>query len=78
MVKVGVRGRQGPVDVTHHSPRATPCCRLGPLTPHAVRTLRHLKDFFGTVFDMRAEKESRTIFLTCLGMGMKNIARKVT
>ena len=39
--------------------------RLGPLTPDAIRTLRHLKDFLGVTFSIKPEVESRTIFLSC-------------
>jgi hypothetical protein len=52
--------------------------RLGPLTPHAVRTLRTLRDVLGVTFDMKTENESRTIFLTCIGSGIKNLSKKVT
>ena len=50
--------------------------RLGPLTPHAVRTLLHVKDFLRVQFDLEAEEDSRTIFGTCVGAGLKNLARK--
>ncbi len=52
--------------------------RLGPLTPHAVRTLRHLKAFFGVTFNVRPEAASRTIFLTCIGAGLRNASRRLT
>jgi hypothetical protein len=52
--------------------------RLGPLTPQAVQCLRHLKDFFNVMFDMKTERNSSTIFLTCIGFGLKNMNRKVT
>jgi RNA 3'-terminal phosphate cyclase-like protein len=52
--------------------------RLGPLTPYAVSMLRHLKQFFGIVFDMKTERSSSTIFLTCVGAGLKNTNRKIT
>lgn len=52
--------------------------RLGPLTPHAVRTLRHIRDFFGVTFSIKAERQSQTIFLTCIGTGIKNVSKKVT
>jgi RNA 3'-terminal phosphate cyclase-like protein len=51
--------------------------RLGLLTPYAVQMLRHLKDFFGVVFNIKTENESQTIFLSCLGAGLKNVARRV-
>lgn len=52
--------------------------RLGPLTPYAVHTLRHIREFFGVMFDMKAETSSGTIMLTCIGCGLKNINRKIT
>lgn len=50
--------------------------RLGPLTPHAVRVLRHIKDVLKVQFDLEAEADSHTIFATCIGVGLKNLARK--
>jgi RNA 3'-terminal phosphate cyclase-like protein len=52
--------------------------RLGPLTSQAVHTLRLLREFFGTVFDIRTERSSGTLFLSCVGAGLKNTARKTT
>ena len=52
--------------------------RLGLLTDYAVATLRHVKDFFDVTFAIRPEKESRTIFLSCVGAGIRNAAKKVT
>ena len=70
------------IDVTSMQTPSSVCTRaqvrLGPLTPHAVHTLRHLKDFLGVVFDMRTEQASRTIFMSCLGAGVRNLAKKVT
>lgn len=50
--------------------------RLGPLTPSAVRVLRHVRDFLKVQFELEAEEDSRTIFGTCVGAGLKNLARK--
>lgn len=55
-----------------------PQVRLGPLTPYAVHTLRHIRDFLNVQFSMRTEQQSGTIFLSCIGAGLKNINRKVT
>ncbi|GBF93150.1 hypothetical protein Rsub_05881 [Raphidocelis subcapitata] len=52
--------------------------RLGPLTPHAVRTLRHLREFFGVVFDVKTDAASATVILSCVGCGLKNLSRKIT
>lgn len=59
-------------------PRPTTQVRLGPLTPHAVRTLRHIREFFGVMFDLKTENTSGTIILTCVGCGLKNLSRKIT
>ena len=52
--------------------------RLGLLTDYAVATLRHVKDFFDVTFAIQPEKESRTIFLSCIGASIRNAAKKVT
>ena len=52
--------------------------RLGLLTPYAVRTLRHLKAFFGVKFNIRPQKDSQTIFLSCIGAGITNTSKAVT
>ena len=52
--------------------------RFGALTPHAVECLRHIRDFFGVTFKLDADQESRTVLLTCLGLGYTNFAKKVT
>lgn len=79
--------RGGVVDGTHQGlvlllaalgPEEVNQVRLGPLTPHAVTTLRTLRDFLGVTFSLRAETESRTIFLTCIGSATKNMSKKVT
>jgi len=51
--------------------------RLGPLTPYAVSTLRHLKAFFGVQFSVKPERESQTIFLSCVGAAVKNMSKKI-
>ena len=52
--------------------------RFGALTPHAVECLRHIRDFFGVTFKLEADQETRTVLLTCLGLGYTNFAKKVT
>lgn len=51
--------------------------RLGALTPHAIDTLRHLKDFLGIQFNIKPDTASSTLFLSCVGAGVRNMARKV-
>lgn len=79
--------RGGVVDGAHQGlllllaalgPEEASTVRLGPLTPHAVRTLRHLREFFGVLFDLKADNASGTITLTCVGCGLKNLSRKIT
>lgn len=50
--------------------------RLGPLSNAAIRTLRLLRDMLGVTFALKGEAESKTVFLSCLGMGYKNMARR--
>jgi len=52
--------------------------RLGKLTPHCIRTLRHLRDFFGIMFRIRADAEDGTVLLSCVGTGFKNMSRRYT
>lgn len=52
--------------------------RLGPLTPYAVKTLRHLKEFLGVQFSVRPENTSGTIFLSCIGAGVANSNKRLT
>lgn len=49
--------------------------RLGPLTPQAVSVLRHIRDILGVTFSIKPELASRTIFLQCVGAGIRNLAR---
>lgn len=57
-------------------PRELSTVRLGPLTPHAVRTLRHLRDFLGVTFNVAPDAASQTVFLSCVGAGIKSLARR--
>lgn len=79
--------RGGVVDGNHQGLALTLCAigpeevnevRLGPLTPYAVRTLRHLREFFGVQFSVRPERESQTIFLSCIGSGLRNRSKRIT
>ena len=42
-----------------------------------VRTLRHLREFFNVQFSVRPERESQTIFLSCVGSGLKNLSKRI-
>lgn len=50
--------------------------RLGKLTNYTIEFLRHIKIFFGITFKIEPEPETKTVLLTCLGAGFKNLSRK--
>lgn len=43
-----------------------------------IQYLRHLRDFFGITFKIKPEPATKTVFLSCLGIGFKNLSKKVT
>nr|CAG4641687.1 EOG090X05X4 [Eurycercus lamellatus] len=60
---------------------------LGPLSPYTIQFLRHLRDFFGTMFKMdtesREEEEelrlgTEKILMTCVGVGYSNLSKTMT
>lgn len=51
--------------------------RLGPLSPYAVKTLRHIKEFLGVQFSVKPENTTETIFLSCIGAGVSNLSKKI-
>mgnify|MGYP001985279441 CR=1 FL=1 len=60
----------GPEDVSR--------VRLGSeLTPHAVGTLRLLKDFLGVAFRIETDADG-SLLLACRGAGFKNLSTRVT
>lgn len=52
--------------------------RFGTLSQHAVETLRLLKLAFGVEFKIRPDPETKTVLLSCLGTGYRNMARAST
>ncbi len=46
-----------------------------PSSHTTLRFLRHLKDYFGIVFKLKADPDSHTVLLSCLGVGFKNLAK---
>ena len=52
--------------------------RVGNLTKYAIEALRMYKDVFGVEMKIRAEEETKTVLLSCLGTGFTNQAKKVT
>jgi RNA 3'-terminal phosphate cyclase-like protein len=51
--------------------------RLGKLSPYTIGVLRHIRDFFGTTFKIAPDAETKTVVLSCMGTGYKNLARSV-
>ncbi len=60
----------GPEDVSR--------VRVGQLSPHAMHTLRLIRDALGVTFKIRADPETESVMLSCLGSGCKNLARSST
>jgi len=52
--------------------------RLGPLSDYTIQFVRHLQDFFGVVFKIVPDSETKTVSFSCVGVGYKNVARKIT
>ena len=60
----------GPEDVSR--------IRLGPLTPFAIETLRHIHDFFGVAFQIETDDDDGSLLLSCRGVGFRNNSKRVT
>ena len=79
--------RGGYVDSSHQALALTLCAlssqdgisqlRTGPLTPHSVEILRLIQKFLKIKFKIAPEQQSRTLFLSCIGAGIKNLAKGV-
>jgi RNA 3'-terminal phosphate cyclase-like protein len=76
---------RGCVDTPHQSlmfllmalgPEDVSKIRVGKLSPYSVEFLRNLKQFFGVTFKIEPDPESKTVILTCLGVGFKNFSRR--
>eukprot|EP00944_MAST-04C_sp_MAST-4C-sp1_P010904 g10904.t1 len=52
--------------------------RAGKLSTYSIQFLRHLQDFFAVTFKVKADTETNTILLSCLGAGLKNFSKKST
>ena len=79
--------RGGCVDATHQSlmftmmvlsPEDVTKIRTGPLTRYSIKSLRHLKAFFGVTFKLTPDPATGTVLAACLGKGYRNMAKKVT
>lgn len=51
---------------------------FGPLTGHSMAVVRLIKTFVGTEFRIVQDDSDGTVTMSCLGVGYKNLARKVT
>ncbi|KAJ1466618.1 hypothetical protein T484DRAFT_1646787, partial [Baffinella frigidus] len=51
--------------------------RLGKLAPQTVRLLRLLRDIFGVVYKIKADTETKTLVLSCMGVGYRNMAKGI-
>ncbi|KAL4196595.1 hypothetical protein AMTRI_Chr04g184020 [Amborella trichopoda] len=52
--------------------------RVGKLSPYAIQTLRHIRDFLGMKFNIMLDPSTNSMVLTCLGCGLKNLLRKIS
>jgi len=78
--------RGGCVDTQHQAlclqlmvlcPEDVSKVRFGQLSPFTINYLRDLRDFFGVTFKITPEQETRTTFVSCLGVGFGNVSKKV-
>ncbi|XP_019175956.1 PREDICTED: probable RNA 3'-terminal phosphate cyclase-like protein [Ipomoea nil] len=77
----------GVVDSTHQGllfllcalcPQDVSKVEVGKLSPYAIETLRHIRDFLGVKFVINPEPSSGTVILKCVGSGLKNMSRKLS
>ena len=50
--------------------------RFGKLTEYSIQYLRHIRDMLNVTFKIVPDMESKTVLLSCVGSGYRNIARK--
>ncbi|KAK7362953.1 hypothetical protein VNO77_05078 [Canavalia gladiata] len=84
-VLLGEIAQCGVVDSTHQGllfilcalcPQDVSKVRVGKLSPHGVETLRNIRDFLDLKFIIKPDPSSESVFLKCIGYGMKNLSRK--
>ncbi|KAF8399415.1 hypothetical protein HHK36_015280 [Tetracentron sinense] len=77
----------GVVDSTHQGllfllcalcPQDVSKVRVGKLSPCAIETLRHIRDFLGVKFVIKPDPATETVILKCVGCGLKNLSRKIS
>ncbi|KAI3971270.1 hypothetical protein MKW92_007145 [Papaver armeniacum] len=75
----------GVVDSTHQGllfllcalcPQDVSKVRVGKLSPYAIETLRHIRDFLGVKFVITPDPSTETVVLKCVGCGLKNLSRR--
>lgn len=52
--------------------------RVGKLSQYGVETLRNIRDFLDLKFIIKPDPDTQSVFLKCIGYGMKNLSRKVS
>ena len=81
-----IMGRGRCVDTQHQAlclqlmvlcPEDVSKVRFGQLSPFTIQYLRDLRDFFGVTFKVTPEQETRTTFMSVLGVGFGNVSKKV-
>ncbi|OIW20645.1 hypothetical protein TanjilG_18583 [Lupinus angustifolius] len=86
-VLLGEIAQSGVVDSTHQGllfllcalcPQDVSKVRVGKLSPHGVETLRNIRDLLNLKFIIKPDPNTESVFLKCVGFGMKNLSRKVS
>ena len=49
--------------------------RIGTLSQYTIESLRLFKQVFGVEFKVNVDQETKTVMMSCLGMGYRNMAR---
>ncbi|CCI40333.1 hypothetical protein ABG067_002534 [Albugo candida] len=60
------------------SPPSVSKVRVGRLTPYTIQYMRHIRDFLGVTFKIAPDRATKTVFLSCSGLGFQNLSKKVT
>ncbi|EKX45286.1 hypothetical protein GUITHDRAFT_87185 [Guillardia theta CCMP2712] len=51
--------------------------RLGRLSPNTIKLLRMIRDVFGVVYRIKADDATKSLVLSCVGVGFKNMAKGI-
>lgn len=57
---------------------AVPCNARAAHPTSRMECLRHIRDVFGVTFKIKPDPETKTVLVSCLGVGYTNYAKKVT